>query len=223
MPRLWSPAGRHHELVRTCRRGIHIFRTKDLAPDRHAVLEQSLVFRYPFPFSQQLPDTGSSSVSQAYPASNSAARPAAYYRLGVLPVTPRSPKRRGHRVASSTYGIASACARLGVSEWSLECRCGDFGARSSRSCFRRVIEPHRQRDPTAFRLDFQHLNTDDIAGLHNLAQILDVSVGYRGDVYQPILADPNIDEGAERSDVCHNKSTSRRSSGCSQSNMSSAS
>ena len=34
---------------------------------------------------------------------------------------------------------------------------------------RGFIEPHRQRDPTAFWVDLQHLDTDDIAGLRNLA------------------------------------------------------
>jgi hypothetical protein len=31
----------------------------------------------------------------------------------------------------------------------------------------------------------------------------DVSIGHRGDVHQPVLVDPHIDEGAERSDICH--------------------
>src|SRR6267378_3394420 len=41
----------------------------------------------------------------------------------------------------------------------------------------------------------------DIAGLRNFAWILDVSIGHRGDVHQPVLVDSHIDEGAERGDV----------------------
>ena len=41
----------------------------------------------------------------------------------------------------------------------------------------------------------------DIPGLRNFAWILDVSIGHRGDVHQPVLVDPHIDKGAERGDV----------------------
>src|SRR6266446_4568765 len=41
----------------------------------------------------------------------------------------------------------------------------------------------------------------DIAGLRNFAWILDVGIGHRGDVHQPVLVDPYIDKGAERGDV----------------------
>ena len=61
------------------------------------------------------------------------------------------------------------------------------------------IEP--QRDPTAFRVDLQHFDTDDIARLSDFAWVLDVTIGHRGDVHQPVLVDPHIDEGAERGDV----------------------
>ena len=44
---------------------------------------------------------------------------------------------------------------------------------------------------------------DDIAGLRNLARVLHVSRGHRGDVHQPVLMDPDIDKGAECGDVGH--------------------
>src|SRR5262249_10043075 len=65
------------------------------------------------------------------------------------------------------------------------------------------IEPHCQRDPTAFRVDLQHFDTDDIARLRNFARVLDVNIGHRRDVHQPLLVDSDIDEGAERGDVRH--------------------
>jgi hypothetical protein len=66
-----------------------------------------------------------------------------------------------------------------------------------------LIEPHCQRDPTAFRVDLQDFDTDDIARLRDFARVLDVSIGHRGDVHQPVLVDPHINEGAERGDVRH--------------------
>src|SRR5208282_6405100 len=78
---------------------------------------------------------------------------------------PCSPKRLGHRVASNGHGIASACTRLGGSETFLRSRWAKFGACCRRPRCRGFIEPHRQRDPPAFRLDLQHFDTDNIAGL----------------------------------------------------------
>src|SRR5580693_563016 len=116
---------------------------------------------------------------------------------------PRSPKRLGHRIAAGGPGIASACTRLGGSETLLRSRWGGFGACRRRPRSRGFLEPHRQRDPRAFRLDFQDLDTDDIAGLRDLAWVVDVSIGHRGDVHQPVLVDPDIDKGAECGDVRH--------------------
>src|SRR5262249_46773094 len=67
---------------------------------------------------------------------------------------------------------------------------GDFCACGGRPRFRRLIEPHCQRDPTAFRVDLQYFDTDDIARLRNFAWVLDVSIGHRGDVHQTVLVDP---------------------------------
>src|SRR5215831_19572475 len=78
---------------------------------------------------------------------------------------PRSPKRLGHRVAAGGPGMARARTPLAGSETFLRSRRGDFVACGGRPRFRRLIEPHCQRDPTAFRVDFQHLDTDDIARL----------------------------------------------------------
>jgi hypothetical protein len=88
---------------------------------------------------------------------------------------PRSPKRLGHRIAAGGPGIASACTRVGGSETFLRSRWAEFGACRRRPRSRGFLEPHRQRDPTALRRDFQNLDTDDIAGLRDLAWVLDVS------------------------------------------------
>src|SRR5438046_3248552 len=116
---------------------------------------------------------------------------------------PRSPKRLGHRFAAGGPGIASADARLDGSEAFVQFRTRDFGACCGRPRFWSLVEPHCQRDPTAFRIDLQHLDTDDIARLGNFAWVLDESIGHRGDVHQAVLVDPHIDEGAERGDVRH--------------------
>ena len=99
-----------------------------------------------------------------------------------LTTQPRSPKRLGHRVAAGGHGIASACARLGGSETFIRIRWGDFGACCGRPRFQRLIEPHCQRNPTAFRVDLQHFDSDDIAGRRNLAWIGDVTIAapFRG-------------------------------------------
>src|SRR5215472_17137617 len=116
---------------------------------------------------------------------------------------PRSPERLGHRVAAGGPGIAQARTRLAGSGTFLRSCWGDFCVCCGRPRFRNLIEPHCQRDPTAFRVDLQHFDADDIARLRNFAWVLDVTVGHRGDVHQPVLVDPHIDEGAERGDVRH--------------------
>src|SRR5947209_9911820 len=80
---------------------------------------------------------------------------------------PRSPKRLGHRVAAGGRGIASARTRLGGSETFLRSYWGDLGGCCGRPLLRGFIDPHRQRDPTAFWVDLQHLDTDDIAGFRH--------------------------------------------------------
>src|SRR5436305_2018333 len=116
---------------------------------------------------------------------------------------PGSPKRLSHCIAASGRGIIPACGRLGGSETFIRSRWGDFGACFGRSRFRGFIEPHRQRDPSAFWVDLQHLDTDDIARLRNFARVLDISIGHCGDVHQPVLVNPDIDEGAKCGDVRH--------------------
>src|SRR6266446_2419948 len=130
-------------------------------------------------------------------------RPAALLPPWGLARQPRPPKRLSHSIAAGWHGIASAGTRLGRSETVLRSRWGDFGACCGRPRFRSLIEPHCQRDPTALRVDLQHFDTDDIAGLRDLAWVLDVSIGHRGDVHQPVLVDPHIDKGTERGDVRH--------------------
>ena len=104
-----------------------------------------------------------------------ARRPAALLLSWGLPSQPRSPKCLGHRVAAGRHGIASACTRLGRSETLLRFRWGDFGACCGRPRFQSLIEPHCQRNPSALRVDLQHFDMDDIAGLRNFAWVLDVS------------------------------------------------
>ena len=49
----------------------------------------------------------------------------------------------------------------------------------------------------------QHFDADDIARLRDFARVLDVSIGHRGDVHQPVLVDPHINKGAKRGHVRH--------------------
>ena len=121
-----------------------------------------------------------------------ARKPVALLLSWGLSSQPRSPKCLGYRIAAGGHGIASGCARLGGSETFLRSRWAEFGACCRRPRCRGIIEPHRQRDPTSFRLDLQHLDTDNIAGLRNLARVLDVRIGHCGDVHQPVLVNPHI-------------------------------
>jgi hypothetical protein len=82
-------------------------------------------------------------------------------------------------------------------------RCGDFCVCCGRPRFQSLIEPHGQRDPTAFWVNLQHLDTNDITGLRDCSWIFHIGIGHRGDVHQPVLMDPDIDKGAERGDVGH--------------------
>jgi hypothetical protein len=132
---------------------------------------------------------------------------------------PCSPKRLGHPVAAGGHGIASARTRLGGSEAFVRSRWGDRGACCSWPSIRGFIEPHRQRDSTAFWVDLQHLDTDDIARLRNFALVLDVSIGHRGDVHQSVLVDPHIDEATERSDFFAPRESEERVKCNSQSNV----
>src|SRR5215813_10818585 len=89
---------------------------------------------------------------------------------------PRSPKRLGHRVAAGGRGIVSARTCLGGSATFFRSRWGDPGGCRGGPRLRGFIEPQRQRDPAAFWVDFQDLDTDDIAGLRNCARVFDVSI-----------------------------------------------
>ena len=40
---------------------------------------------------------------------------------------------------------------------------------------RSLIEPHGQRDPTAFRVDIHHFDTDNVARLRDFARVFDLS------------------------------------------------
>ncbi len=66
-----------------------------------------------------------------------------------------------------------------------------------------VVEPQRQRDALAGDLDLQHLDLDDVAGLHHFARVLDEGFRHRRDVHQAVLVHADIDEGAEGRDVGH--------------------
>jgi len=105
-----------------------------------------------------------------------------------------SPKRLSPRIAAGGPGWSETLLR---SRW------GDFCTRCGRPRLQSLIEPHCQRDPTAFWVNLQHLDTNDIAGLRDCAWVFHISIGHRGDVHQPVLMDPDIDKGAERGDVGH--------------------
>src|SRR6266446_3159005 len=105
------------------------------------------------------------------------------------------PKIRSSRFRSrhvwSIHGRRRSIAHLGRSGAFLRFCWGDFGACCGRPGFQSLIEPHRQRDPTALWVGLQHFDADDIAGLRNFAWVLDVSIGHRRDVQQPVLMAPN--------------------------------
>src|SRR6516225_8123757 len=123
-----------------------------------------------------------------------AQRPVALLPPWRLRRQPGSPKRSSHRIAAGGRG---------GSETFFRSRCRDFCGCCGWPGFQSLIEPHCQRDPTTFCVDLQHLDTNDIAGLRNCAWVFHISIGHRGDVHQPVLMDPHINEGAERGDVCH--------------------
>jgi len=105
-----------------------------------------------------------------------------------------SPKCGSHRITAGGRGGSEAFFRP---------RCGDSGGCRGRPRLWNLIKPHCQRDPTAFWIDLQHLDTNNIAGLRDVAWILHISIGHRGDVHQPVLMDPHINKGTERGDVGH--------------------
>jgi hypothetical protein len=89
------------------------------------------------------------------------AKPTTLVPIRDLSRHPRSPKRLGHQIAATGHGSLSA----GLSKRFIRSGWGDFGASFGRPRFRGIVEPHRQRDPTAYRVDFQNFDADDIARL----------------------------------------------------------
>src|SRR5215472_13677944 len=93
-----------------------------------------------------------------YPFPPHAVKIAAQRSVALLPPRrltrrPGSPKRLSHRIAAGGPG---------GSEMLLRSRCADFCVCCGRPRFQSLIEPHCQRDPTAFWVNLQHLNTNDI-------------------------------------------------------------
>src|SRR5215472_15451509 len=100
---------------------------------------------------------------------------AAQWPVTLLPLwhlrrQPGSPKRLSHRIAAGGPG---------GSEPFLRSPCGDFCACCSRPLFQSLIEPHCQRDPMAFWVNLQHLDTNNIAGLRDCAWVFHISIGHR--------------------------------------------
>jgi hypothetical protein len=141
-----------------------------------------------------------------------------YCRPGILPANPA--RRSASAIASPLAGaglpaperVSAARRRFFRSRW------GDPGGCCGGARLRGFIEPQRQRDPAAFWVDFQHLDTDDIAGLRNCARVFDVSIGHRGDVHQPVLVDPHI--GRRRRTRRHSSRPSRTMPGFKSSSFS---
>jgi hypothetical protein len=105
---------------------------------------------------------------------------------------PRSPKGLGHRIAVGRPGIASACTRLGRSQTFLRSRLADFGGCRGRPRFREFDRAALSTRSDGVLVDLQHLDTNDITGIRNLAWVLDVTSGHRRDVHQSVLVDPHI-------------------------------
>lgn len=62
---------------------------------------------------------------------------------------------------------------------------------------------HRQRDAVALVVYAYHLDRDVLLQLYHCVRVRDKLVGQLGDVYEPILMDANVDEGAKLGDVGH--------------------
>src|SRR6516164_11090606 len=77
-----------------------------------------------------------------------AQRPVALLPPWDLMRQPRSPKGLSHSITASGLG--------GLEEF-LRSHCTDYRARCGRPRFQSLIEPHCQRNPTAFWVDLQHL------------------------------------------------------------------
>src|SRR5215470_14268872 len=64
-----------------------------------------------------------------------------------------------------------------------------------------VVQAEGERNPFAGDVGVEHLDPDDVAGLDDLARILDERAGHGRDVHEPVLVHADVDEGAERGDV----------------------
>src|SRR6266704_3298195 len=69
--------------------------------------------------------------------------------------------------------------------------------RVPRAVSRWRIQLHRQCDPPSLEVNFQHFYLQDIAGLYNLARVLDELVRHHGDVYETILVHADVNESSE--------------------------
>src|SRR5258708_5206987 len=77
------------------------------------------------------------------------------------------------------------------------------GAGSALSAADFVVKTQRQRDPLARLVDVQNLDAYDVAGFHDLARVLHEILRHGRDVHQPILMNPDVDEGSKRGHVGH--------------------
>src|SRR3954469_20221854 len=57
-----------------------------------------------------------------------------------------------------------------------------------------VVQAQGQRDPLPRDVDGEHLDLDDVAGLHDVPGVLDERRRQRGDVHEPVLVDADVDE-----------------------------
>ena len=64
-----------------------------------------------------------------------------------------------------------------------------------------ILQLHRQRDALARQIDLEHPDLDDVAGLDDLARILDEAIGELRDVDEAVLVHADVDERAEVGDV----------------------
>src|SRR5690606_14401602 len=139
---------------------------------------------------------GRSRPATAAPATSCAAR---HHRPGALPGTrQRPPATLGSSPAGQT-GPAQRRRQRGVR------RRVPPVARTSTArpsvTTHLVVEAQGERDPRPDRIHLPPRDLHHVARLDHVARVLDVTARHRRDVYQAVLVDSDVDEGAERRDV----------------------
>src|SRR5256885_881671 len=101
---------------------------------------------------------------------------------------------RGHGRLLRRLGRAALAALMALAAPACALEAVVTGAIAARG---RRIQLHGQADALARHIDLQHLDLDDLAGLDDLARVLDELVAHLADVDQAVLVHAQVHEGAE--------------------------